>query len=414
MRVRARIDGSGCLRSVLLALALALAGNASGHAAAEPPKVAGSAVAPVSSCDCADQARIRDRLAQLKGARSLLQGKLRAAATAGAEGATTPATAQVWAATQQDFGQYLAAMQMLGAAPGAKAANPTLFGGEADPFCDRTVNAGSSCLDASYAAHQSVHASSCRAGNWNWRNAWSAKAMQEEELAALGAEIGFLEAQPGCTAAQPCPQFQLVVQVVTTSAYAGGGIVEGSARSLNAGQGINVPLILQPDGSYTGQGSGVDAGAAALRGSGISAASQFGHQQSIVAQAQIHPGSCTSLPCQPDILHVVLSGFAAPQSVQGQMTAPISRNFAQTTPGGAANMVFDLPAYVGGSASRVLLAMGIVNSNMGVMVVQVPPADPRAGSLPQGSSLLSAQRQCLAAAPAPASQGATGTVSGPP
>jgi len=76
---------------------------------------------------------------------------------------------------------------------------------------------------------------------------------------------------------------------------------------------------------------------------------------------------------------------------QMQARGAINRNIQQTTPTGAAQMQFDLPAYIGGSVQRPLLAAGIINSNMTVNLLQ---AQNGTAALPEGSSLLYELQKC--------------------
>ena len=340
---------------------------------------------PLKACGYSDAAPMRERLSKLSGVKKLVENKRRGVDT------TAPATLESWNALQQEIAQYFAALQLVGGSTSTKA---TLFNDQSDPFCGASVAPVGACLDQVFAAHQRIHAHSCEIGNWNWRKPWSLAAMLEEEATALQAEIDFLKNQPGCAGPRQCPQFQLVVQVITTSSITTGGLVERSGRSLNGAQGIDVPLVLQADGSYTGTGSGMDSGAAAGASAAIGVSSQFGHRQSIQALGTLIPGNCTGQPCQSDIMHLVLSGMAAPQAVQAQVRGAVNRDLSQISPGGAATLVFDVPAYVGGSAQKTWLAMGIVNSTMTVTLQQASHGSPGIPNLPDGSSILAAQRQC--------------------
>jgi len=157
-----------------------------------------------------------------------------------------------------------------------------------------------------------------------------------------------------------CPEFQLNMQVVTTSAIAmPGALNEQSGRSLNNGQGITVPLVFHDDGTFEGYGSGSDAGTVRGAAPGETVSGQFGHAQSIAVSGAIQPGGCNTQPCQPDIMHLTLVGGPSQQITQAQARGVLNQNLQQATPTGAAQLQFDLPAYVGGSAQRTLLAAGI-------------------------------------------------------
>ena len=356
-----------------------------------------------SACTCQDMPDIQDRLQKLQAIKQMALNIF------GTASPNTPASQQQWAQLQNGIRQYLQYMQMQSP---SGSSGTTLFNNTADPFCGAQANAPTACLSESYAVHQSAHAQSCHVGNWNWQNPWKSVTMLQEEVAALQTEIDFLQsikcgvANSGTVptgqtipAQVPqtgmCTQFQLNIQVVTTSAISiPGALNEQSGRSLNNGQGISVPLVLHDDGTFEGFGSGSDAGTAYGAAPSEVVSGQFGHMQSIAASGVIQPGSCSTQPCQPDVMHLVLVGGPSQQMTQMQARGAVNRNIQQTTPTGAAQMQFDLPAYIGGSAQRTLLATGIINSGMTVNLLQADNGTP---VLPDGSSLLYVQQQCKVA-----------------
>ncbi len=177
------------------------------------------------------------------------------------------------------------------------------------------------------------------------------------------------------------------MQVVTASGISRPGIAEQSARSLNDGQGILVPITVHPDGTFEGSGSGTDSGSAAAYAAGGRATSQFGRAVYVQATGVIHPGNCNTQPCTPDTMHLLLSGFGGPQTVDAQARFPnYSANMSQVTQGGAGAVSFDLPAYSGQSAQKILFSMGPVNSTMSVGIVS--------GDAAAGASVLYAAQQC--------------------
>jgi hypothetical protein len=199
----------------------------------------------------------------------------------------------------------------------------------------------------------------------------------------------------------------VVVQNVTTSSINMPGLNAQSGRSLNNGQGINVPLVFHPDGTFEGFGSGADSGNAAGAIPGETVRSQFGHTQAVQASGFVRPGDCTSKPCQPDVMHLVLVGGPSQQMMQAQARGQFNRDMQQTTTTNSANLEFDLPAYIGGSAQKTFLSTPILNSYMTVNVVQANNNTP---ALPVGSSLLYSLQQCKLGARAPAVGG--GAVAG--
>ena len=359
----------------------------------------------LKKCQCEDAPRLKDRLQKLEGIKTLVSNKA-ASVPSGA-----PATPQEWTALQVQIRSYMRALQFqhLTDFPDAD-----LFNGNSDPFCEVPAVSAGACLDEDFAHHQQFHNASCGAGNWSWQTPWMGTAMFQQELDALQAEIEIIKEtlkHLGCggkieiagSGPPTCPRFMVVVQVVTTTSVNQAGLTERSARSLNNGQGILVPLDFRDDGTFEGFGEGVDAGAAAGATRGETVRSQFGHVQAVAASGSIEPGSCTSQPCQPDVMHLVLVGGPSRQAVTAQARGEVNRNFQQTTATGSARLQFDLPAYIGGTAHRSLLANSLINSNMMVGLLQVENGTP---SLPDGSSLLLAQKECsnMKTAPAPATK----------
>jgi hypothetical protein len=345
-------------------------------------------------CTCEDALRLQDRLQKLEGIRSLVANKVKSAPTG------APATQQGWVALQAQIGSYLKAIQFqnLTTFPDAD-----LFIGNKDPFCEIPAVSAGACLDQDFALHQQFHDATCRSGSWAWQTPWTDSAMMQEELTALQAEIDAIQEtlkHLGCGAEKRivginpspvCAQFMVIVQVVTTTAINQGGLTERSARSLNNGQGIPVPLVLHDDGTFEGFGQGVDTGAAAGATRGERVTSQFGHIQAVAVSGSIQQGSCTTKPCQPDVMHLTLVGGPSQQITTGQARGELNRNMQQTTATGSARLQFDLHAYVGGTAHRSLLANSLINSNIFVGLLQ---SDNGAPALPDGSSLLFAQKQC--------------------
>ncbi|MGA8090770.1 MAG: hypothetical protein WCA10_26080 [Terracidiphilus sp.] len=330
---------------------------------------------------------------KLEGIRTLVANKTKSAAGA-------IASQQEWTALQGQIRSYLKALQFqdLTTFPDAD-----IFNGSNDPFCGVPAASAGACLDQDFALHQQFHDASCRSGNWTWQTPWTDVTMLQEEVSALQAEIDAIQEtlkHLGCGPGNRivgkgpspvCPQFMVVVQVITTTAINSAGLTERSARSLNNGQGIQVPLVLHDDGTFEGFGKGVDAGAAAGVTPGETVRSQFGHIQAVAASGSIQPGICTSQPCQPDVMHLVLVGGPSQQMTMGQARGEVNRNIQQTTATGSARLQFDLPAYIGGTAQRSLLANSLINSNMMVGLLQADNGSP---ALPDGSSLLFAQKQC--------------------
>jgi hypothetical protein len=352
-----------------------------------------------TACTCQDIPDIQDRLQKLQAIKQMALNIL------GSAGPNTPASQQQWLQFQNGVRQYLQYVQMQN--PGGSTGT-SLFNGTADPFCGTQANAPTACMNDAYSVHQVVHAPSCHAGTWKWQVPWTETNMLQEEVSALQFEIDFLQSvqcglpnNSNAAAGQPpsaqipsgmCPAFQLNVQVVTTTAISMPGMLnEQSGRSLNNGQGISVPLVFNDDGSFEGVGSGTDAGAVSGAAPNEVVNGKFGHMQSVMASGVIEPGSCTTQPCQPDLMHVVLVGGPSQQITQAQARGALNRNLQQTTPTGAAQMQFDLPAYVGGSVQRPLLATGIINSNMTVNLLQ---AQNGTAALPEGSSLLYELQKC--------------------
>jgi len=341
---------------------------------AQPPS------GPLSACRCEDIPRLKDRLQKLLGIQKLIARKLQSASP------STPATQADWDSLQSQINGYLRALglQSLTAFP-----DTSLFPYQ-DPNCALSGSLAESCSEQVDAVHQQGHAASCRAGEWSWQSPWLAVTMLQEESASLQAEIDALKDtidHMPCA----CPQFLVTVQVVTTTAFSGSGLNERSSRSLNNGQGIQVPLTMRADGALTGVGSGVDAGSAQGSTRGETVNGEFGHFQSIYATATIQAGSCGSPPCSGDMMHLTLVGGSSRQITEMQARGVINRDFNQATPTGSATLSFDLPAYVGASAQRTLLANGLINS---VMTVTLGQLNGGPAVLPAGSSLLYSMEQC--------------------
>jgi microsomal dipeptidase-like Zn-dependent dipeptidase len=353
--------------------------SACGQQAAVP--VAGASNSTSSACGCEDVGSLRHRLEEVSALRAGLEESLKAAS------AGEPVTLEAWASLQNGL---RAALPQLSYTSPPTPATIAMFNNYVDPLCGRQSVSAGACLDQVNAAHQAVHDPSCRAGRWSGQQPWTTRAMIEEELQANQAELTYLQSEagrPSCACASP---FALVVQVVTASAISMPGMNESSSRSLNGQQGIVVPVILHPDGTFEGQGSGTDSGNAAAYAAGGYAKSQFGHAQTIQASGVITPGNCSTQPCGPDMMHLVLSGVGGPQTADMQARFPgYSANMSQVTPGGAAVLQFDLPANVGQQAQRVLLDMGMLKSNMSVTIVSGDPTGSQ-----QGASLLYSAQQC--------------------
>ena len=131
------------------------------------------------ACTCSDVARLKDRLQKLTAVELLIAKTLQSTAAA------TPASLRDWNALQGQIAGYLQAMQI----QGLTTFNDTsLFSGNADPFCGTQKVSAGACLDQDFAAHQTGHDASCRAGNWNWQISWTDKAMLQEEAAAIQKE----------------------------------------------------------------------------------------------------------------------------------------------------------------------------------------------------------------------------------
>jgi len=353
--------------------------NACAQQAAVP--VAGASNSTSSACGCEDVGSLRHRLEEVSALKAGLEESLKAAS------ASEPATPEAWASLQNGL---RAALPQLSYTSPPTPATIAMFNNYVDPLCGgQNVSAGA-CLDQINAAHQAVHDPSCRAGRWSGQQSWTMRAMIEEELQANQIELTYLQSEarrPSCACASP---FALVVQVVTASAISMPGINESSSRSLNGQQGIVVPVNLHPDGTFEGQGSGTDSGNAAAYAAGGYAKSQYGHAQTIQASGVITPGNCSPQPCGPDMMHLALSGVGGPQTADMQARFPgHSANMNQVTSGGAGVLQFDLPAYVGQQAQRVLLDMGMLKSNMSVTIVSGD-----ATGAQQGTSLLYSAQQC--------------------
>lgn len=365
------------------------------------------------ACTCSDVARLKDRLQKLTAVELLIAKTLQSTAAA------TPASLRDWNALQGQIAGYLQAMQIQGL---TTFNDSSLFSGNADPFCGTQKVSAGACLDQDFAVHQSGHDASCRAGNWNWQISWTDKAMLQEEAAAIQKEMDWIRetikklgcggqptttgtSGPGVENPRSCPQFVVMVQNVTTSNMNVPGLNEGSARSLNNGQGVPILLTFHPDGTFDGAGSGTDSGAARGSTPGEVVNSQFGHAQSMAASGSIRPGSCASQPCQPDVMHLVLVGGPSQQMTQGQARGQVNRDLSQTTATGGARLEFDLPAYIGGSAQKTFMSTPMLNSYMTVNLVQGNNGAP---GLPNGRSIRYELQQCKSGPRAPTAGGSGG------
>jgi hypothetical protein len=372
----------------------------------QPPTSTPIAATPtyLDKCNCGDAQRLKDRLEKLKGAALLVARQLQSTP------AGKPASRQEWNALQSQIRGYLRAMQIQGL---TTFPDDSLFLGNDDPFCGpQTVDAGI-CLNQDFAVHQIGHDASCRVGNWSWQGSWAEKDMLLEEGNTIETERAVIDEtikrMGGCSAAKVCAQFGIIVQNITTSSInMPGALREQSARSLNNGQGVAIPLTFHADGSFEGFGTGSDAGSAVGAGPGEVVSGRFGHSQSITASGYIRPSGCNTQGCQ-DVMHLVLAGGAASQARDMQARGVINRDVNSPTPTNAATVEFDLPAYVGGSAQKTFFATPILNSYMTVNLVQ---ANSGTQALPVGSSLLYSLQQCKlgAAAPAGGGGGAAGVV----
>jgi hypothetical protein len=332
----------------------------------------------LTACNCNDLARLKDRLRVLEGIKTLVANKLKSADP------KLPATQADWSALQSLEQSYLQALRM----QNLSASDSTLFNGNDDPSCGTEPSASKdACFDQELSVHHQAHAASCQAGTWNWQFKRTLSAMLQEELSALQAEIDAIKKTIDALPCQPCPQFIVLVQVVTTTAISNSAIQEQSVRSLNNGLGIPVALVIHPDGTFEGFGAGADTGS----GVGVSGPevvkSQFGHLQAISATGTIRPGT------SQDMMHLVLYGGSSTQVTTAQARGQVNRDLRQMTPTGAATMQFDLPAYVGSSAQRTLSATSMINSLMQVKIVQASNGAP---PVPEGGSILYSVQSCKA------------------
>jgi hypothetical protein len=352
----------------------------------------GSSAQPawLTACGCDDIPPMKDRLQKLKGVQSLVARALKAASP------STMATQAQWDALESSIDQYLQAVQQQGL---TNFPQTSLFAPHKDPTCNLVTSPAPNCIDQIFAIHEQAHAASCSAGRWSWQSPWLQAAMLTEEADAIQAEIDSISATLDHMACQQitgkapamCPQFVVLVQVVTTTGIAQGGMNEQSGRSLNNGQGIPVPITLHDDGTFSGSGTGVDAGAAAGVSPNERVNSQFAHSQTILASGVIRPGSCATQPCQKDNMHLVLVGGPSRQITEAQARGLLNKDFSQATPTGTGRLEFDLPAYTGSTAHRTFGPGGMINSNMDVLLIQANDGTPR---LSDGSSLLFSQMEC--------------------
>jgi len=356
----------------------------------------------LDKCSCADIPQLQDRLQKLKGVEALVAN--RAASAAG-----KPASQHEWAALQAQIRDLMIALQVQNL---TRFSDTSLFSGKDEPGCIEVLSSGASCMEQDYILHQLSHQASCQADRWQWQRPWDEMSMLGEEATALEKEVSAIQETikqlscslpPGSVTATaqpppvqtkpsgPCPQFMVTVQNVTTSSINMSGLTGQSGRSLNNGQGINVPLVFHPDGTFEGFGAGTDAGGAAGAIPGETVHSQFGHMQAVQASGFVRPGDCATKPCKPDVMHLVLVGGPSQQMTQAQARGQLNRDMQQTTPTGGARLEFDLPAYIGGSAQRTFFASAMLNSYMTVTLVQGNNGTP---ALPAGSSVLYSLQQC--------------------
>ena len=367
---------------VLLLLVPAARSQSAGPASGAQP-------AWLTACGCDDLPPLKDRLKKLEGVKALVGRRLSAVVPGAA------ATQAKWDSLEATIDSYLKAVQQQGL---TNMPQTSLFAPHVDPTCNVVTAPAPNCIDQIFAMHEQAHAASCSAGRWTWQSPWPESAMLTEEADALQAEYDSIRATIDHMRCQQvsgpaCAQFMVIVQVVTTTAISGGGLHEQSGRSLNNGQGIPVPLALHDDGTFEGRGSGVDAGSAIGVAPGETVQSQFGHTQTILASGTIRPGSCTSQPCQKDMMHLVLLGGPSRQIETAQARGWVNRDLSNATPTGTARLEFDLPAYTGSTAHRSFGPGGMINSNMDVLLLQADDGSPR---LPEGSSLLFSQKECKA------------------
>ena len=383
-----RRSQSRCLRALLVVLAfpfaLAHAQGGSSTSTAQP--------AWLTACGCDDIPPLKDRLQKLEGVKALVGRRLSAVVPGAA------ATQAKWDALETSIDSYLKAVEQQGL---TNFPQTSLFAPHTDPTCNVVTAPAPNCIDQIFAMHEQAHAASCSAGRWTWQTPWLESAMLTEEADAIQAEIDSIKAsldhmacqQVGDKSPAACPQFMVLVQVVTTTRIATAGMNEQSGRSLNNGQGIPVPLTLHDDGTFVGSGTGTDAGTAAGVTPNEVVHSQFGHSQTILASGVIRPGNCATQPCQKDNMHLVLVGGPSRQIEEAQARGLLNRDLSNATPTGAARLEFDLPAYNGSTAHRTFGPGGIINSNMDVLLIQTNDGTPR---LPEGSSLLYTQKECKA------------------
>lgn len=333
---------------------------------------------PPPPCTCADLPRLKDRLQKLEGIQKLVARKVQSA---------TPdarATQDEWNAVEAEISSYLKALQLQNM---TDFPDSSLFP-VADPSCDPVPSLAPACTEKEFEAHQHLHAASCSAGKWNWNTAWMSRAMLQEEAAALQAEIDTLKEIIEGLHCGPCPQFMVTVQLETKIFHSEAAVVVGSERSLNNKQGIQVPLTMSADGSFKGMGTGVDAGGAAGGTVGERISGDFGHLQSIYATGTIQPGS------GGDLMHLTLYGGSSTQITEMQARGEVNRDLNQATPTGPARLYFDLPAYLGSTAQRTLVANGTITSVMRVTVGQAANGAP---ALNSGSSVLLSVKECRTA-----------------
>lgn len=206
-------------------------------------------------------------------------------------------------------------------------------------------------------------------------------------LAALIAIAACMSLAQDTPAPQPgaVTQFMVNVKTSTRSSISDSALTEQSERSLNEGGGIFVPLTIHPDGSFEGSGSGSDSGDAVAYGGGISANSHFGGTLNIDATGTVQLPDCSAIPCQPGMMHLVLSGGMSGNQVTAEAHAGrMNKKEINNLPGGKGILIFDLPAAVGSTVEQTLFDNGIVLSKVRVTITGESrnPEDPAQPPVP--------------------------------
>ncbi len=187
------------------------------------------------------------------------------------------------------------------------------------------------------------------------------------------------------------------VQVITKSEFAGNGVGVQHQRSYNDEHGIDIPVTIQPDGSFQGTGSGMDSGSADIVARGASGEGRFGSNLFLTASGTISAEDCSAIPCLPGNMHLVLNGSASPQtSVAHVRVGNMEQTVVTQDPSGSGTIIVDMPAHVGAMVEQQLFSNGLTTSMLIVAITAetvVPPNDPehppqpnRPPGLPLGSS----------------------------